>query len=124
MHFFGIYTNYPPRRFSLLQPASGDTVSLPALLDWEDSYDPDPEDTLLYRLAISFSVTLSPAALSASRAMAVSPFVPPPRALAESSTMAITFAVSVLIAFAVMFAHHLAQPGGHVPPHGLRGRDE
>lgn len=60
MHFFEIYSNYPPEQFSLLSPPDGDTASLPLLLQWEEAQDPDPNDTVLYRLSVSLSEVFNP----------------------------------------------------------------
>jgi hypothetical protein len=55
--FFRDYTtmNYPPQPFSLISPADEETVVRPALLDWEESVDPNPEDFIYYDLYVSTS---------------------------------------------------------------------
>ncbi len=52
--------NYPPQPFSLLSPADGETVVRPALLDWEESVDPNPEDDIYYDLYVSTSSVFAP----------------------------------------------------------------
>jgi len=52
MRFFGIRTNVPPAPFSLIYP-DGDTLAFPILFDWQDSQDPDPQDSVYYTLYLS-----------------------------------------------------------------------
>jgi len=48
--------NWPPQGFDLLSPYAGEIVESDlVLLDWEDSYDPNPWDSVLYDLAYGTS---------------------------------------------------------------------
>lgn len=49
-----------PASFSLLSPQDLDSVSLPVNFDWEDSSDPDPQDTVSYALLLSKSEVFHP----------------------------------------------------------------
>jgi len=51
----------PPGVFSLLSPVDGDTVETGTpLLDWEDSVDPNPTDTVFYALSYGLSAVFAP----------------------------------------------------------------
>jgi hypothetical protein len=52
--------NYPPGSFSLLSPADGDTVVRPALLDWEESQDPNLGDDVYYDVYVGTSTSFDP----------------------------------------------------------------
>jgi hypothetical protein len=45
--------NLPPGPFSLLLPADQDTVMKPVFLDWQDAYDPNAADPVMYAVYIS-----------------------------------------------------------------------
>jgi lysophospholipase L1-like esterase len=57
----GPTANLPPVAFSLLSPEDGDTVNtgIP-VLDWEDSEDPNPGDSVLYTLHYGTSASFAP----------------------------------------------------------------
>jgi hypothetical protein len=53
--------NWPPQGFALLSPSLGEVVSSPSVvLDWEDAFDPNPWDSVLYDLAYGTSAIFDP----------------------------------------------------------------
>ncbi len=52
--------NLPPEPFSLLVPPDQDTVVKPVFLDWEDAYDPNPNDRVTYAAYVSTSEQFTP----------------------------------------------------------------
>jgi len=53
--------NWPPQGFDLLSPSPGEIVSSDSVnLDWADSYDPNPWDSVLYDLSYGTSAVFDP----------------------------------------------------------------
>lgn len=53
--------NWPPQGFALVSPSPGEVVETPSvLLDWEDAFDPNPWDSVLYNLAYGTSAVFDP----------------------------------------------------------------
>jgi hypothetical protein len=68
-------TNYPPQPFSLLSPADDETVVRPALLGWEESVDPNPEDFIYYDLYVSRSPVFAPDSTVVADSLSVTKFL-------------------------------------------------
>jgi lysophospholipase L1-like esterase len=57
----GQNASLPPGVFSLLSPVNGDTIETGTpLLDWEDSIDPNPTDSVFYALYFGLSAVFAP----------------------------------------------------------------
>jgi hypothetical protein len=53
--------NWPPQGFALLAPVPGEVVSSDSvILDWENAFDPNPWDSVLYDLAYGISAVFHP----------------------------------------------------------------
>lgn len=81
--------NLPPVAFSLLSPGDGDTVDTGTpILDWEDSADPNPGDSVLYTLHYGTSAVFAPDSTTVVDSLSESTYaIPPAELLAMAGPM-------------------------------------